>query len=872
MKNRTSVILLFLISALIPSALFAQSAGDYYNRAEEARERGEFEKAIEHFEKAGQLWLEEGWKQYYAAAQNDAGYLYFMLGKYEPALENFQRALEIHEELWNNAGAAGDLNNIGAVYYSWGKYDLAIEAFNRALSIHEELGDEAGAAVDVNNIGMVYLAWGKYDPALDHFQRALAMDEDLGRKAETAVRLNNIGQVYDAWGKYGKALEYYERALAIDEELGRQAEAAVRLNNIGGVYDSWEKYGKALEYFNRALAVHRELGDDAGAAVDLNNIGMVHYSLGKYESALEHFERALVIDKNLGRRAEAAVRLDNIGKVYYARQLYDQAADFFLRSIDIIEQVRLTASGEVRRDYLASQIDTYRFLISAEIRAGSPGGAFTAVEQSKARYLTEKIGEGFNLDELTFKTLGEIQGELPPDEAVAVFGNVNFSRPAVLCITREGLEALEIDTHRFIKEIETEYAADIAFTLEATRGLKISGQEEEGKDGEAAEGSFEDIAAYYRHLLSLGHPTSSEKKQREKLGRELYNLLIKPIERHLDGKTKLLIVPDGVLGFIPFETFIDSRGRYLAERYSIRYTQSLAVSDLISRRKYGAGKKPLLAFGGAVYEEIDGSGRGGTTEGRAGGESGPVVSRKEITYAISRGPEHMGDVYDRMGLRWANLPGTLEEVREIGPMFPGASVYTGRDVHEKVIKKLSARGELKQYDVLHFSTHGMVVPEYPELSALVLSQAGIAEGQAADAEDVADEDFAAAEDGYLCMPEIAALDIEAEFVNLSACETGLGKIYAGEGVVGLTQSFLIAGANGLSVSLWQVADESTKEFMVGMYRKVKDEGLSYAEAIREMKLEFLGGAPAGGAEKSGASHSGRYANPFYWAPFVYYGE
>jgi CHAT domain-containing protein len=121
-------------------------------------------------------------------------------------------------------------------------------------------------------------------------------------------------------------------------------------------------------------------------------------------------------------------------------------------------------------------------------------------------------------------------------------------------------------------------------------------------------------------------------------------------------------------------------------------------------------------------------------------------------------------------------------------------VYKGADVTEYKIKQLSKNGFLDDYKVLHFATHGLVVPEIPELSAIVLSLFRNEKNN---------------EDGYLNMKEIAMLEIKADFVNLSACETGLGKIYGGEGVVGLTQSFLIAGANGLSVSLWQVADEST---------------------------------------------------------------
>lgn len=138
------------------------------------------------------------------------------------------------------------------------------------------------------------------------------------------------------------------------------------------------------------------------------------------------------------------------------------------------------------------------------------------------------------------------------------------------------------------------------------------------------------------------------------------------------------------------------------------------------------------------------------------------------------------------------------------------------------------------------------MPELPELSAIVLSQF---------------EEEKDGEDGYLRMGEVAELDLAADFVNLSACETGLGKIYRGEGIVGLTQSFLIAGANGLSVSLWQVVDASTAKFMTELYSKVQNSGMEYREALTAVKREFING-----------DHGGQWRNPYYWSPFVYYGN
>ena len=219
------------------------------------------------------------------------------------------------------------------------------------------------------------------------------------------------------------------------------------------------------------------------------------------------------------------------------------------------------------------------------------------------------------------------------------------------------------------------------------------------------------------------------------------------------------------------------------------------------------------------------------------------------TLAVLDEGESTRSAYNELGLSgWGNLPGTLTEVIAIGRIFTGSLIYKGADVSEYKVKQLSTNGLLDDYKVLHFATHGLVVPEIPELSAIVLSL-------------FANEQHN--EDGYLTMKEIAMLDIKADFVNLSACQTGLGKIYGGEGVVGLTQSFLIAGANGLSVSLWQVADESTMQFMIGMYTLVQEQGFTYDRAITEMKRRFINQTNENGKD---------YSKPFYWAPFVYYGE
>jgi CHAT domain-containing protein len=311
------------------------------------------------------------------------------------------------------------------------------------------------------------------------------------------------------------------------------------------------------------------------------------------------------------------------------------------------------------------------------------------------------------------------------------------------------------------------------------------------------------------------------------------------MEGQIKGKKNIIIVPDGILAFVPFETLIGENGKYLVEDFRVSYVQSMGIREFVSERRYSEDRKPLLAFGGAVYEEV------AYNEEMIKNETQLAFLTRNI-YTDLENQRSVRNAYGALGIKWNNLPGTLSEVNNIKDLVKKADVFTGRDVTEEKIKELSGNGKLSKYKVLHFATHSRVVQEAPVLSAVVLSQFENEQGR---------------EDGFLCMGEIAKLDIKADFVSLSACETGLGKIYGGEGVVGLTQSFLLAGANAVSVSLWQVADESTSQYMVSMYDRVQDKDISYADAMTEVKRRFISG-----------DFGDKYKSPYFWAPFVYYGK
>ncbi|MCP4413304.1 MAG: CHAT domain-containing protein, partial [Gammaproteobacteria bacterium] len=192
------------------------------------------------------------------------------------------------------------------------------------------------------------------------------------------------------------------------------------------------------------------------------------------------------------------------------------------------------------------------------------------------------------------------------------------------------------------------------------------------------------------------------------------------------------------------------------------------------------------------------------------------------------------------------IPNTLSEVNNIKSEIAKSHIFTGTNVTEKDVKELSDSWKFYNYNAIHFAVHGLIVQEIPELSALVFSQF---------------EEDMGKEDGYLRPEEIAQMKIQADLVNLSAFEVGLGGIYDDEGFAALIQSFILSGANAVSASLWRVTGESTSQFMATMYSMVQDKGLGYSEAITDVKRRFING-----------DFGEEYSAPYYWAPFVYYGN
>ncbi|HVR96748.1 MAG TPA: CHAT domain-containing protein, partial [Thermoanaerobaculia bacterium] len=319
--------------------------------------------------------------------------------------------------------------------------------------------------------------------------------------------------------------------------------------------------------------------------------------------------------------------------------------------------------------------------------------------------------------------------------------------------------------------------------------------------------------------------------------RRLYNLLVEPAEKWIAQGDRIVLVPDGPLHQLPFAALIRKDGRYLVEWKPLSTVLSGTVFAELKkqRRDTDAVAEPSVrqwvAFGDPWFP--------------------PRLAQSR--------PEDIGEVRlrslsTRAQLRWKRLPQSRREVEEIATLFPAdrRRTYVDREASEERAKTVG-----RDARIVHFATHGFVDDRSPFDSGLVLSiPEELAEGR---------------DNGLLQVWEIfESVRLDADLVVLSACETGIGEIRGGEGIIGLTRAFQYAGARSVLASLWRVEDEATAELMQRFYRHLRA-GKAKDEALRAAQLELIR-HPLRVPDGRGGWTERNAAAPYFWAALQLVGD
>jgi CHAT domain-containing protein/Tfp pilus assembly protein PilF len=850
----------------------------------------ERQKALDSFDQALSLWRALRDHAEEADALSAIGQEYQRLGEPARALDYYNEALPLHRPVRDRRYEAITLNDMGLAYQSLGELQKALEYFNQALALHRNRRDARREAASLASIGITYYSLGEPQAALQHLEQALRIRRAGAFRREEAHSLHTIGMAYYALGNPQKALEYLTQALQLQQTVKNRRGEAYALTGLGNVYALLGEKPKAIDSYTQALALFQTIRDQYGQAFALNGMGAVYDSVGETSKALDAYQQALTLRRAIGDRGGEASTLVGLARLERNRGNLSEARTQMETALTIIEsQRRQLASPDLRTSFLASKGNDYDFYVDLLMRlhrqqpsAGHDAEAVQASERARARSLLELLAEARvdvqqgidpalkHRERAADARLSWIQSELITAHSQAK------PDPSRIAALEEELKKVDGEREQLELEIRQKHPRYADLQYPTPLGLEAIQQLLDDQTvlleyalGQDASFVFA-ITKNEFHVARLAPAASLAdrvKKLRDTMtqpgwaafsnyrvrARGLYQGLIEPVGKFLAGKRALIIVPDGILCYFPFEVLLQPGGRrtasatpgqlpYLIRNYAISYVPSASV--LASLRRQGDQPSPpsksFVAYADPAYgeQELD------------------QVSPAQVAIRSTFG--------EMQPWKLKRLRHSRSEVERIARLYPKqADFFLGDQAREENVK---ADGRLGQYRFLHFATHGLLNENKPQYSGLILNLphgAGNPKSETRNPKQIPNpkseiQNLKSVEDGLLQVYEIFNLKLNADLVVLSACETGLGKEVKGEGLIGLTRAFLYAGTPSVVVSLWKVADQSTAEVMVRLYRHLKGGRMNKAEALRQAQLEVI--------------REGRFAHPYYWAPFVLVGQ
>ncbi len=815
------------------------------------RLRGHYDLALEAYQKSRAVLEELPDKTPLKIVLNSIGILYQAQGSYDLALEFYERSRKLCEELNDQAGLAVALYNIGAIHNFQGRYAEALTYFQQSIKIDEQLGvaDKSVMASNLLSIGLLYRRQGHYDQALEYYQKSLKIREDISDKFGIGQLQSNIGVVYRSQRLYDQALEWFQKSLNLNEQMAAKAGIATSLNNIAEIYRLQARQDLALEQFRKSLQLREEIGDRLGISRTLENLGRLYQDKGNYGDALEVTRRAARVAEEINAPEELWAAQESRGRALRALGRPEEARRSFLDAIATIESLRHQVAGgeQEQQSFLEGKLSPWLGMIDLLVSEHQYAEALSFAEQSKARVLLDVLEVGrpslrkslssqerqteeekrLRLVALNSQLTRELRRDRPDPSRITDLRSA---------IAKARLEYESLETNLYVSHPE----------LRVQRGESsiIKAEELTGLLPDAASAlveyvTTEDVTYLFAVTKTHDEPRAGVRvftvpikrteleKQIEKFrqqldGRDLgfrdsahklYDLLLKPAEALLHGKSQLVIVPDDALWELPFQALVAEDNRYVIEKSAVSYVPSLTVLREMhakrNRSEAEAATSTLLALGNPEVGQ-------GTIE--------------RATFALRD---------DKL----TPLPEAEEEVRALGHLYGShnSRIYIGADAREDRVKTEAGHAR-----ILHFATHGMMNDAAPMYSNLVLAQG--------------DKN----EDGLLEAWELMQLDLKAELAVLSACETARGRVGAGEGMIGLTWALFVAGVPATVVSQWRVEAASTRDLMVGFHRalnvrpEVRKSKTPKTEALRQASLKMM--------RNPATSH------PFYWAGFVLVGD
>ena len=866
---------------------------------------------------------------------NNLAELYQARGEYAEAEPLLREALEACREVRDRwpADYAVALNNLAGLYAEMGDYARAQPPLREALAIRKKVfgPESAEYAAGLNNLAGLCLEQGDFAQAESRLREALDIRRDvLGpRHPDCAVTLDNLAAACQSLDRPAEAETLYREAMAIREDvLGTgHPDYALSLNNLAALYRSIGDYQRAEPLYREALETRKKtLGTEhADYAVSLNNLAVLYRSMGDYGRAAPLYRQALDIQRRLLQETFAVLSerqqlemtrslrrtLDGYLSVTSSDADQERTYGYVLgwKGMVFVRQRQTRLAGD--RPELAPLLDELQSTASglAALVFSQPDPSQHDLWRKRVAGLSEKKerieaelarrGAPFSTtqDELTTERLRAV---IPAGTVLVDFLEYARSVPATGGSgTERGREEVAQPGATGVSPV---HGQDARGTLEPT-SKEYPAPLGRNEDQNAPQPSpTPHLAAFVvrpdrplvrvelgpvapiREAIDAWRDTYGQAAKGADAAKELHRRVWAPLEEHLGDLATVLVSPDGDLARFPLPALPGKKtGTYLLEERALavvpvpQWLPELLAEPAESTGPTAAGSQrdaaepSLLLLGDIDYDA-------------------PTRSTQEDGPAGLAATRHAAMHFDR-------LDSSRGEILAVRDSFELA--HADGDV--RLLRRHQAteaafRREVPRHRFLHVATHGFFAPpEWSSLlepadetgrsrtpraaapwqrSRLAALHPGLLSGLALAGANTPVQP--GADDGILTAEEVASLDLGGvDLAVLSACETGLGPVAGGEGVLGLQRAFQVSGARTVVATLWKVSDEPTRQLMERFYENLWDRKMPKLEALRQAQLDMLREGPKRGmaiVRKEGEPEKPRRVPPYYWAAFVLSGD
>ena len=761
------------------------------------RSLGESERAIDLFEQSLTIAREIGDRTGEGRVLENLGSAYRNLGESERAIDLFEQSLTITREIGDRVWEAAMLVNLSHAYLRLGQYEQALEPLEQRLAIVQELRDRSGEGITLRTWGSAYLSLGRYKQAINFYEKSLSIFREIGDREREGSTLGNMGAAYRNLGEYKQAIDFLGESLTIAREIGDRQGEGRALGNLGRVIDELDEHERAIDFYEKSLTIARELKDRQGEGDILGNLGGAYLGLGESERAIDFYQQFLAIARETGDRDGEGTALSNLGLVYLLTQQPILAENALTMAADIRDSLRSAGLNDADKISLfESQQRTFRFLQQALIAQDKYESALEIAERGRARAFAELLFQ-------RLATEDEDVNITPPNlEEITAFAQQQQTTLVEYSIIRftDNYFTDDFDPQLYIWVISPD--GNITFRQQPLTDIDLSTLVTTTRQTIGVRGSRNAKVPY-----EIKPEVQEERRaQRDRQLTQLHDLLVTPIADLLptNPEKNVIFIPQGELFLVPFPALKDPNGKYLLEKHTILTAPSIQVlqlTDNIATDRTATNRNPLIV----------------------GNPTMPTVT-------------FLSDEGNFEDITLSPLSGAATEARNIAD-FLNASPLLGDAATEATVKQ-----QIASADSIHLATHGLLEYGDPQQTGSRDLPGAIALASGS------------GEDGLLTSSEILQLDLQANLVVLSACDTGRGRI-TGDGVIGLSRAFVAAGVPSIVVSLWSVPDAPTAELMREFYAQL-DAGQPKAQALRQAMLTTMETHP----------------DPKDWAAFTLIGE